>query len=104
MTEYYPTRPQDYNCRRANMSNLKVRILQNRFADKLRNKMIVDHEQYVDLCLDLEALAIQCRGSSIIDRELALILYCLPQIARNQYLSFRNNDSIPEIAQQLEYI
>lgn len=87
--------------------NIKDKILANQFIDKVRVEMVIDDESYEELVELLKLLSKEWKDKSVIDKELALVLYSIPQMIRNSYLSFEDgssNSEKPEIAQKLEDI
>lgn len=86
------------------MENLKREILSNRFIDLIREQMVVDEAEYKALCKLLDSLSGELSNETWVDKELALILYSIPQTVRNTYLSFCDGQELPEIASRLEDI
>ncbi|HOJ78582.1 MAG TPA: hypothetical protein PLZ08_10880 [Bacillota bacterium] len=84
---------------------LKEKIKNNKFIDEVLSKMRIDEQQYQELCNLLKELATEWQNNQVIDKELALYLYCTPQMIRNVFLSFKDkNGPLPEIAKRLEDI
>lgn len=84
---------------------LKEKIKNNKFIDEVLTKMRIDEQQYQELCNLLKELATEWQNNQVIDKELALYLYCAPQMIRNVFLSFKEkNIPLPEIAKRLEDI
>ncbi len=83
-------------------SELKNRIISNTFVDGVRTSLVFDDAAYKDLCVALESLAQELKGSDHMDRELALVLYTMPVIIRNMYLSSAEHVPDADIAAKLE--
>ena len=81
---------------------LKKRILENPFVDRLRIEMRVDEAAYEELSAMLTDLAAALRGVPLIDKELALVLYSIPQTVSNAMMSFDGHSPKPAIAGRLE--
>ncbi len=60
--------------------DLKQRILSNTFVDQVRNGFVVDEVAFEELCNLLEQLAIEWKGKTEIDKELAQVLYIIPSV------------------------
>lgn len=69
------------------VNDLKARILANRFVDRVRCEFVNDDEAYAELCSLLRELAQSLGDANDIDRELALTLYCIPQMTQNAFLA-----------------
>lgn len=86
-------------------NELKEKILNNTFVNKVRNEMHIDEEQYDELCRLLEELSNEWKDKQVVDKELVLDLYSMSQIVRNTFLSFKkHNEPILDIAKRLEDI
>ena len=84
---------------------LKERILNNSFVDKVRSEMKVDEEEYRALKELLMELIVELKKEEVIDKELALILYSMPQIIRNTFLSLETDDEeVSDLTNMLEDI
>lgn len=84
---------------------LKEKILNNSFVDKVRNDMKVDEEEYQALKEILNELIGELKKQKVIDKELALILYSMPQIIRNTFLSLKTSDErVSDLNNRLEDI
>ena len=84
---------------------LKERILNNSFVDKVRSEMKVDEEEYQALKELLIELIEELKKQKVIDKELALILYSMPQIIRNTFLSLETDDEeVSDLTNMLEDI
>ncbi|MGB1015331.1 MAG: hypothetical protein ACPG4T_14445 [Nannocystaceae bacterium] len=77
------------------INNLKHKILTNPFVDKVRGELSFDEVAYRDLKSDLEALAVELKGSQTLDRDLALMLYSAPLMLRNIFLSLADGPTPP---------
>ncbi len=88
------------------MSNeLKNKIINNGFAYKLREQLIIDRDDYKELRQLLTELAVELGKKDTVDKELVLVLYTIPQMVRNTFLSFSKNDStMNEFVSELEDI
>lgn len=85
--------------------SLKEKILNNTFVDKVRNELKVDEEEYQALNQILNELIVVLKVQKDIDKELALILYSMPQIIRNTFLSLEtSNEKVSDLANRLEDI
>ncbi len=85
------------------MTDLKLRIMNNGFVSAVRNEMRIDEGAYLELCGLLRELAGEWACRSLVDKELALVLYSIPQIVRNAFLSFSGPpDALPAVARALE--
>ncbi|MBM6619034.1 hypothetical protein [Bacillus suaedaesalsae] len=85
--------------------SLKEKILNNTFVDKVRNELKVDEEEYQALNQILNELIVLLKVQKDIDKELALILYSMPQIIRNTFLSLEaSNEKVSDLANRLEDI
>ena len=67
--------------------DLHARILANAFVDRVSTELVVDEDAYSELCALLRELAGALGDAKLIDRELALTLYCMPQLVRNAFLA-----------------
>lgn len=67
--------------------DLHARILANDFVDRVMNEFVVDQDAYTELSSLLRALPGTLGDARLIDRELALTLYCMPQLVRNAFLA-----------------
>lgn len=86
-------------------NKLKGRILNNTFVDKVRNEMVIDENEYEALREMLIMLSNELKSEQVIDKELALILYSMPQMIRNTFLSFTaHNVQGSELVSKLENI
>jgi len=84
---------------------MKARILNNPFIDNVRIHMQVNENDYEQLRESLTLFSKHAKSQSHIDKELALVLYSMPQIIRNIYLSFKeHNIQNLEFENQLEDI
>ena len=86
------------------MNDLKNRLINNKFVERIRESLQIDEGEYNELCQILEAISKSLKDVYVIDKELALILYSEPQMVRNAFLSFANHEDPPEIASRLEDI
>ncbi|EOF9299394.1 hypothetical protein ACKWWA_002687 [Enterobacter bugandensis] len=66
------------------LSNVKKKIIDNDFVNNVRIHMVFNDEQYNDLVSSLEELANLLKNNEPIDKELALYLYTIPQMIRNE--------------------
>ena len=84
---------------------IKEKIMSNTFVDKVRIQMVIDEEEY-DILRDLlNLLSLELRIEQVIDKELALILYSMPQMIRNAFLSFQyHNVQVTDLVSRLEDI
>lgn len=73
-------------------SKIKEQILNNKFVDKVRNEMIIDENEYKALREMLIMLSDELKAEQVIDKELALILYSMPQMIRNIFISSTAHD------------
>ncbi|MGE7954072.1 hypothetical protein [Lysinibacillus xylanilyticus] len=71
---------------------LKQRLLSNTFVDKVRNQMEIDEAAYQELIDILTNLSDELKSQKVIDKELALTLYSVPQIIRNVYLTYEERN------------
>lgn len=81
---------------------LKKRILENQFVDRLRIEMRAEEAAYEELCTLLAELASKLKGVPSVDKELACVLYSIPQMVRNAMTSFDTHSPKPDIAHRLE--
>jgi hypothetical protein len=79
---------------------LKTKILRSKFVDRLRTEMVIDQNEYQPLCEALKELAVEWRGVSYIDKDVAQDLYVLPQITKNVAQSLVSYQ--PEMARKIE--
>lgn len=88
------------------MNNLlKQRLLSNTFVDKVRNQMEIDEAAYQELIEIMTNLSYELKSQKVIDKELALILYSMPQIIRNVYITYEeHNGKATEFGNKLEDI
>ncbi|WMU74048.1 hypothetical protein OQ483_06425 [Enterobacter bugandensis] len=84
------------------LSNVKKKIIDNDFVNNIRIHMVFDDEQYNDLVSSLGELAKILKNNDLIDKELALYLYTMPQMIRNAYASFDKVENKPDLAFKLE--
>ena len=85
--------------------DLKQLIVKNTFIDQVRNNMHIDESEYEKLCTALQNLALEWREDKLIDKELVLLLYSMPLMIRNIFLSFSDlGPPLPETANRLEDI
>ncbi|WNS43291.1 hypothetical protein [Paenibacillus sp. MMS20-IR301] len=73
-------------------SELKGKILNNTFIDKVRNEMVVDEVEFEALRELLIELSKELKAEQVVNKELALVLYSMPQMIRNTFLSFTAHD------------
>lgn len=88
------------------MNNLlKQRLLSNTFVDKVRNQMEIDEAAYQELIEIMTNLSYELKSQKVIDKELALILYSMPQIIRNVFLTYEeHNGKVTKFGNKLEDI
>lgn len=67
---------------------LEVMGCMEEFAHAVRTNRDYDDVQFLRLKLLLSELASATRGDEVVDKDVALNLYTLPQIVRNMYLSY----------------
>lgn len=67
--------------------DLQARILANAFVDRVSTELVIDEDAYAELCGLLRELSGALNGAKLIDRELALTLYCMPQVIRGACLA-----------------
>ncbi|MEN0579810.1 hypothetical protein AAIG39_12430 [Phytobacter palmae] len=84
------------------LNDIKKQIITNNFVDNVRVNMNFNDHEYDKLISSLESLANHMKNESIIDKELALYLYTMPQMIRNAYSSFDKWENKPELALRLE--
>lgn len=75
--------------------NCKEGIKSNKFVDILRDG-VFDDSEYSKLCIVLKQYKIETKKSQIIDKEIALYLYCIPQYTFNSFqaMNISNNKSV----------
>ena len=84
---------------------LKQRLLRNMFVDKVRNQMEIDEAEYQELIEILSNLSGELKFRKVIDKELALLLYSMPQIIRNVFLTYEeHHGKATEFGNKLEDI
>ncbi|WP_438447650.1 hypothetical protein [Gorillibacterium sp. sgz5001074] len=83
---------------------LKQKIINNTFVDKVRNEMVIDELDYLALKETLDMLSIELKSYQVVDKELALVLYSMPQVIRNIFISFGTHDNGSGIKDRLETI
>jgi hypothetical protein len=84
---------------------LKQRLLSNTFVDKVRNQMEIDEAEYQELIEILSNLSDLLKSQKVIDKELALILYNMPQIIRDVFLTYEeHNGKATKFGNKLEDI
>ena len=84
---------------------LKKRLLSNTFVDKVRNQMEINDAEYQELIEILSNLSGELKSQKVIDKELALILYSMPQIIRNIFLTYEeHNGKATDFGNKLEDI
>lgn len=66
---------------------IKEQLFNNKLVDKVRNEMVIDENEYNALRERLTMLSRELKAEQVIDKELALILYSMPQMIRNIFLS-----------------
>lgn len=76
--------------------------MKNGFVDDVRINMVFNEAEYAKLVSCLTELSLALKDSKVIDKELALYLYTIPQMIQNAYLSFSKENEKPEIAMKLE--
>lgn len=82
---------------------IKKRVLANTFVDRVLSEMYFDDVAYKDLTEALTELAATLRGATALEREIALVLYSIPLMTRNAFLSLsEHTGKTPPIAAQLE--
>lgn len=82
--------------------SIKQKIINNNFVNKIRINMDFNNDEYNELISSLESLAICMRNERVIDKDLALYLYTIPQMIRNAYAGFDSWEKKPELALRLE--
>ncbi|KOP78715.1 hypothetical protein AMS59_10200 [Lysinibacillus sp. FJAT-14745] len=83
----------------------KKRLLSNTFVDKVRNQMEIDEEEYRELIEILTNLSDELKSQKVIDKELAMTLYSMPQIIRNVFQTYEeHNGKATEFGNKLEDI
>lgn len=83
------------------MKHIKDKILENTFVDRIRGEMVFDDYQYKELVNSLTELSGYLRNQTSIDKNVALVLYHIPQIVRNVFLGFDDTEN-SEIRKTLE--
>ncbi|WP_312689904.1 hypothetical protein [Kosakonia sp.] len=81
---------------------IKKEIMTNSFVDDVCIKMDFNESEYRKLILNLKEAAIALKKEVVIDKELALYLYTIPQMIRNACASFDGKDIKPKISIILE--
>ena len=85
------------------MTDYYEAILENRFIDKIRQAVEFDEENYSRLCDLLREIGESTSVDEKIEKRLVLVLYSIPQMVRNSFLSFSGDPAdLPEIALKLE--
>ncbi len=85
------------------MRDFYAELIENRFVDEVRQTLTFDETAYENLLGILADLAEVSKTELTIDRRVALLLYTIPQMIRNAYLSFETSAAdMPEIAFRLE--
>ncbi|EBD3740467.1 hypothetical protein CRZ11_21730 [Salmonella enterica] len=84
------------------LSNVKQKIIDNNFVNEIRINMNFNNDEYNELISSLENLAICMKSERVIDKDLALYLYTIPQMIRNAYAGFDKWEKKPELALRLE--
>lgn len=82
--------------------DLKQKILSNTFVDQVRNGFVVDEAAFEELCASLEQLAVEWKGKTEVDKELAQDLYVIPYVTKNMVDHLRINDQNKEKADLIE--
>lgn len=84
------------------LDDIKKKIIDNNFVNDVRINMIFNKNEYNELISGLEDLSNYMKNKTIIEKELALYLYTIPQMIRNAYDSFDKRKNKPELALKLE--
>ncbi|MHA8111766.1 hypothetical protein ACX122_01270 [Kosakonia cowanii] len=84
------------------LNDIKRKIIDNNFVNNIRINMGFNDDEYNELASSLEKLANHMKNETVIDKELALYLYTMPQMIRNAYTSFDKWENKPELALRLE--
>lgn len=82
--------------------DLKQKILSNTFVDQVRNGFVVDEVAFEELRALLEQLAVEWKGKTEVDKELAQDLYVIPYVTKNMVDHLRMNDQNKEKADLIE--
>ena len=87
------------------MKNSRTRVMNNSFVDRLRSEWEIDELAYHELREALGQLATKLATEERIAKDLALILYSMPQMVRNAHLhASEKGHAQPEMAKRLEEI
>lgn len=84
------------------LTKIKDRIISNVFIDEVIIKMNFNDDEYNKLVSDLNMLSNYLKNKNIIDKELALYLYTIPQMIRNIHSHFDQLEEKPELVFKLE--
>lgn len=84
------------------LDNIQQTIINNHFVNEVRVNMNFNNDEYNELVSSLEDLANHMKNKKIIDKELTLYLYTIPQMIRNAYANFDKWENKPELALRLK--
>jgi hypothetical protein len=68
--------------------DLNKGLLENQFLIKLRTELVIDEHDYEALCVGLVEVARQWKDSTLVDKELAQLIYILAPVCHNMADSF----------------